>query len=256
MSDVDEDGNEVGGIRLPSISVPLATNTGWNLRHPDNGNPGLVIGITGGLAGWTLPFHITKEEKEAAGDPRRSIEERYESRDDYVERVRQAAEELVSEGYLLEEDVERESESAGGAIRLLDERGVSRVSMNAVSKQIGKNGVLGLLDDLNAEGCIASALISAGTLAERESAHRLLELDLESSIAAQVIEVAGNSDTGVAIFIGTERIVAVQPPVPLTTDARASGMLSEPLRELLRSSPVIGVVLLRLGRYAIGRTSR
>ena len=113
VSDVDEDGNEVGGVRLPSVSVPLATNTGWNLRHPDNGNPGLVIGITGGLAGWTLPFHKTKEEREAKGDPRLSIEERYDSRDDFVERVRQAAEELVSEGYLLEEEVERESEMAG-----------------------------------------------------------------------------------------------------------------------------------------------
>ena len=129
---------------------------------------------------------------------------------------------------------------------------MSRVLMNAVSKQIGKNGVLGLLDDLDAEGCIASALISAGTLAERESAHRLLGPYLESSMAMQVIEVAGNSDTGVAIFVSTERIVAVQPPVPLTTDARASGMLSKPLRELLGLSPVIGVVLLRLGRYAIG----
>ena len=124
--------------------------------------------------------------------------------------------------------------------------------MNAVSKQIGKNGVLGLLDDLDAEGCIASALISAGTLAERESVYRFLEPSLEQSIAAQVIEVVGNSDTGVAVFVSTERIVAVQPPVPLTTDARASRALLEPLRELLRSSPVIGVVLLRLGRYAIG----
>ena len=123
--------------------------------------------------------------------------------------------------------------------------------MNAVSKQIGKNGVLGLLDDLDAEGCIASALISAGTLAERESAHRLLGPDLESSMAMQVIEVAGNSDTGVAIFVSTERIVAVQPPVPLTVDASASGAMIEPLRELLRSSPLIGVVLLRLGRYAV-----
>ena len=53
--------------------------------------------------------------------------------------------------------------------------------------------------------------------------------------------------------MSTERIVAVQPPVPLTTDARASrACCPEPLRELLRSSPVIGVVLLRLGRYAIG----
>ncbi len=112
VSDVDDDGNEVGGIRLPSISVPLATNTGWNLRHPDNGNPDLVIGITGGLAGWTLPFHKTKADREAAGDPRASIAERCDSRDDYVEQVRRAAEEMVSDGFLLEEDVERETEMA------------------------------------------------------------------------------------------------------------------------------------------------
>ncbi len=113
VSDVDEDGNEVGGIRLPAISVPLATNTGWNLRHPDNGNPDLVIGITGGLAGWTVPFRKTKADREAAGDPRLSIEERYKSREDYLEQVRRSAEPLVSDGYLLEEDVEREVESAG-----------------------------------------------------------------------------------------------------------------------------------------------
>ena len=75
VSNVDDDGNETGGIRLPSVSVPLATNTGWNLRHPDNGNPDLVIGITGGLAGWTVPFPKTEEDREAAGDPRASIEE-------------------------------------------------------------------------------------------------------------------------------------------------------------------------------------
>ena len=112
VSDVDNDGNEVGGIRLPSVSVPLATNTGWNLRHPDNGNPDLVIGITGGLAGWTVPFPKTEEDRKAAGDPRASIEERYESRDNYVEQVRSAAQDLVSEGYLLEEDIEREAEMA------------------------------------------------------------------------------------------------------------------------------------------------
>ena len=112
MSDVDDDGNEVGGIRLPSVSVPLATNTGWNLRHPDNGNPGLVIGITGGLAGWTLPFRKSREDREATSDPRPAIDERYESKDDYVEKVRQAASELASEGYILEEDIEREAEMA------------------------------------------------------------------------------------------------------------------------------------------------
>ena len=112
VSDVDEDCNETGGIRLPDLTVPLATYTGWNLRHPDNGNPGLVIGITGGLAGWTLPFAKTRGQREAASDPRMSIEERYESRDDYLRQVREAATQLAADGYMLEEDIERAEEKA------------------------------------------------------------------------------------------------------------------------------------------------
>ena len=126
------------------------------------------------------------------------------------------------------------------------------VSMNATSKHIGKNGVLRLLDDLDAEGCISSELISARTLAERESAYRLLDPDFERQIPVQVIEVVGKSDTGVAVFVNAEKIVAIQPPVPLTVDVHATESLAEPLRELLGSSSVIGVVLLRLGRYAVG----
>ncbi len=113
VSDVDDDGNEIAGIRLPSVSVPLATNTGWNLRHPDNGNPDLVIGITGGLAGWTVPFSATEEERESAGDPRPSIEQRYESRDDYVNEVRAAAQDMAKTGFLMQEDIEREADMAG-----------------------------------------------------------------------------------------------------------------------------------------------
>ena len=123
--------------------------------------------------------------------------------------------------------------------------------MNATSKQIGKNGVLRLLAELDEEGCIASALISAKTLTDRESARQVLEPDLERQDAAQMIEAIGESDTGVAIFVSAERIVAVQPPVPLTVDVRADGSLAMPLRELFGSSPTIGVVLLRLGRYAV-----
>ena len=123
--------------------------------------------------------------------------------------------------------------------------------MNATSKQIGKNGVIRLLAELDEEGCIASVLISAKTLTDWESARQVLEHDLERQDAAQMIEAIGESDTGVAIFVSAERIVAVQPPVPLTVDVRADGSLAEPLRELFGSSPTIGVVLLRLGRYAV-----
>ena len=112
VSAVDEDGNELGGIRLPDVGVPLATHTGWNLRHPQMGSPDQVVGLFIGLLGWTIPFPATKAEREASGDPRLSIEERYVSREDYLGRVRKAAQTLVDEGYLLEEDLEVVAEQA------------------------------------------------------------------------------------------------------------------------------------------------
>lgn len=105
VSAVDTDGNEIAGLRLPDLTVPLATHTGWNLRHQEVGNPDLVIGITGGLAGWTLPFPATRADREATGDPRLSLEERYLSREDYLQQVRAAAQALVEPGYLLAEDL-------------------------------------------------------------------------------------------------------------------------------------------------------
>lgn len=105
VSAVDGDRNEIAGIRLPDITVPLATHTGWNLRHADVGNADLVIGITGGLAGWSFPLPATRAEREATGDPRLSLEERYASREEYLQKVRGAASELVQQGYLLAEDV-------------------------------------------------------------------------------------------------------------------------------------------------------
>jgi hypothetical protein len=118
VSEVDEDCNDIAGIRLPEVSVPLATHTGWILRHPAIGNPILPIGVTGGLAGWTLPFCTTRAERLSKGDPRPSIEERYASKDDYLRRVRVAAQRLVAEGYLLEEDVESVTKRAGLAYDL------------------------------------------------------------------------------------------------------------------------------------------
>ena len=113
VADLDESFNERGGIRLPDLSVPVATYTGWNLRDESIGNPGLFIGITGGLAGWTLPLPATQAERESSGDPRASIEERYASREDYLEQVTRTASNLVAEGYLLEEDVAEVVELAG-----------------------------------------------------------------------------------------------------------------------------------------------
>ena len=107
VSRLNEDLNEIAGIRLPELAVPLATYTGWNLRHPERGNPNLFHGISGGLAGSTIPFPATRKQRESSSDPRLSIEERYPSREDYLQRLRESGKALAAEGYLLEEDIER-----------------------------------------------------------------------------------------------------------------------------------------------------
>ncbi len=113
VADLDESFNEVRGIRLPDLEVPVATYTGWNLRDESIGNPNLFIGITGGLAGWTLPLPLTEAERESTRDPRESIESRYSSREDYLQQVTQAAQDLVGEGYMLLEDIEEAVDLAG-----------------------------------------------------------------------------------------------------------------------------------------------
>jgi hypothetical protein len=99
---VDRDGNEVSGIRLPDLTVPLASYTGWNLRHPQMGAPDRLTSLMGS----TIPFPATSEERARSGDPRRSIAERYPSRGGYLEQVRQEAQRLIDEGYILAEDLE------------------------------------------------------------------------------------------------------------------------------------------------------
>jgi len=90
----DADGNAVGGVRLPDIAVPIGTNGGQN--QPPT--------FTCSLVGSFSAFAATKAQRESAGDARPSIEERYRSRDDYVNRVRLAAQDLVTRGFLLAED--------------------------------------------------------------------------------------------------------------------------------------------------------
>jgi hypothetical protein len=102
VSAVDDDGNEVAGIAIPEVRVPLATHTGWTLRHPDIGGAEQLLVF----AGATIPFAPTRQRRQAAGDPRPSIEERYASRAAYLERVRAAARDLVAARYMLDEDVE------------------------------------------------------------------------------------------------------------------------------------------------------
>lgn len=104
---VDRDGNEIGGIRGIGIRVPLGTYTGWSLRKEGYG-----AGDLAGLTGMFLAFRTTREARQAAGDPRPSLEERYKTREKYLEAVKKAAAELVAEGFLLPEDASAEIRKA------------------------------------------------------------------------------------------------------------------------------------------------
>jgi hypothetical protein len=97
---VDADGNEVGGIRLPEVAVPLATYTGWNVSEP----PLAGMRYLAGLLGSVIPFARTDDAR-VDGDPRPSIAARYPGRGAYLAEVRQAAERLVAERFLRAEDV-------------------------------------------------------------------------------------------------------------------------------------------------------
>ena len=99
---VDADGNDVAGIRLPAIRVPVATHTGWNLQRK-----GLAEDELCGLLGSYIPFSKTKEERGKTGDPRLALAERYKDQADYVRQVSRAARTLVDERLLLAEDAER-----------------------------------------------------------------------------------------------------------------------------------------------------
>jgi hypothetical protein len=99
VSAVDADGNEIAGIRLPPIAAPLATYTGWNVYRAE---PGELCDRDGSR----IPFARRRAEREAADDPRPSLEERYGSPEEYVAKVREAAAALVAERLLLPMDAE------------------------------------------------------------------------------------------------------------------------------------------------------
>src|SRR5439155_12093441 len=107
VSRVDTDGNEIAGIRLPPVEAPIATTSGWGLRGtafgggPDSGN---MDGCES--SGQWIPFKATRAERLAAGDPRKSLEERYGNHDGYVKAVARVTRNLQQRRLQLEDDVQ------------------------------------------------------------------------------------------------------------------------------------------------------
>jgi len=106
----DSDGLDIAGIRPLEASVPVATLTGWNIRSTGHRYPELCE-----LNGSFLPFARTKAERLQSGDPRPSIEERYRDHAGYVNAIAMAAQKLVRDRFLLQEDADRYVEAAKGS---------------------------------------------------------------------------------------------------------------------------------------------
>jgi len=99
---VDEYGNDRGGIRIPEIAAPLGTFTGWNVQLPQIANLEYLSGLVGSFE----PLPITREGKKKNGDARKSIEESYSGREDYLDHVKRAAQDLVKQRLTLPGDVD------------------------------------------------------------------------------------------------------------------------------------------------------
>jgi hypothetical protein len=98
---MNADGNPVGGIEVPEVAVPIATFSGRNTRAE-----GFSQGELCGLSGSYIPFAATKQERQASGDPRLSLEERYKSAQDYADKRERAVAALVQQRYVLPEDAD------------------------------------------------------------------------------------------------------------------------------------------------------
>ncbi|HXW04760.1 MAG TPA: alpha/beta hydrolase domain-containing protein [Vicinamibacterales bacterium] len=106
---VDADGNELAGVRVPELSVPLATYTGWNLFNERSGPTDVISSMQGSF----IPLRRSREDRERARDPRLSVDERYKSREHYLELVSEAARALAGTRYVLDADVPAIIEQAG-----------------------------------------------------------------------------------------------------------------------------------------------
>jgi hypothetical protein len=107
---IDADGNDLPGVRSAPLAAPLGTYTGWNLRAK-----GFMENEGCYLNGSYVPFARTAAQRTASKDPRPSLEERYATKQKFVDTVSGAAKQLVSDRLLLQEDADRLIKAAQAA---------------------------------------------------------------------------------------------------------------------------------------------
>ncbi|KAA6462011.1 hypothetical protein DYQ86_10300 [Acidobacteria bacterium AB60] len=127
---VDVDGNEVGGVHTVQQDAALGTYLGWNVT-----TAGFAKGQLCSLAGSFIPFAATRAEREANGDPRLSLEERYGDLDGFVCAVHRAAQRLIERRLLLKGDAER-IEGDAARSQVLSAAANSSAAARAVAQKV------------------------------------------------------------------------------------------------------------------------
>ena len=114
MPKTDADGNDLGGISLPELVAPIASNSGWALRSAAFG--GSTNGLDGcEAAGQSVAF-AKDDASKIAGDPRASLAARYTSKADWVSKRAAAAAALQAKGFLLQKDVDNYTTSGNNTL--------------------------------------------------------------------------------------------------------------------------------------------
>lgn len=106
---VDTDGNDLGGILMPDLAVPLGTAAGWVFRPKSTGSPHELVMLRGA---W-VPLAPTQAQREKMNDPRPSLEERYASKDEFMAKVKAAIRKLIEQRLMLDDDLEPQLKQAG-----------------------------------------------------------------------------------------------------------------------------------------------
>lgn len=125
------DNTELGVLLLPSVAVPVATFTSWNLRHRNVGAENELVG----LAGAYVPLRRTQSERQGSGDPRPALLERYQDFSAYQRQFLSVAAQLVKDRYVLDEDLPRMEAAANGQKQLFEgqaEKGLKEVPASAI----------------------------------------------------------------------------------------------------------------------------
>ena len=113
--------------------------------------------------------------------------------------------------------------------------------------------LLAILDQIERAGCMSATYLTPASLAVL---HRGARPPAGGAVTDEAVREVGETDTGVAIFQSEEGVTAIVPPFPFLEDEVRNEAIAEPLVKLLERDRLVGVVLLRLGRYAVGVVRR